>query len=286
MPNEELPTIESPEAGVDPEFEAFGHDNGFHYWWASDLARFLGYVDVDGIRKPVAKAMQVCVSLNVSLTANVEPARRVVDGRSIEDYKLSRFACYLTAMNGDVRKPQVARAQAYFVTLAEACSFALTEKEGVERVHVRSEITDGERSLAGTAKRAGVSEFGLFQNAGYRGLYNMNLQQLKRMRHIPLKRSPLDFMGKAELAANLFRITQTDERIRNNDIRGQRPCEQAAEQVGARVRSAMLEMGGRAPEILPKARDIKTVQAQIKSTQKDFKRLDKAGGPPVPVPED
>jgi len=149
----------------------------------------------------------------------------------------------------------------------------------VARVQMRGDVTDGERSLSGTAKRAGVTEYGLFQNAGYRGLYNMNLSQLKAVKHIPKARSPLDFMGKAELAANLFRITQTDERIKSGGIRGQDQCERAAEDVGARVRRAMLETGGRAPENLRPAKDIKEVQKHLKSTQRGFEKLDKT---PVP----
>lgn len=257
------------------QFELLANENGFTFWWASDLAKLLGYADLASFKKAISKAMQVCISLNVNVTDNIVAVQRSVDGRSQEDHKLSRFACYLAAMNGDVRKPEVALAQAYFVSFAESCRVALANAEGVERVQIRGDITDGERSLSGTASRAGVTEYGLFQNAGYRGMYNMNLSQLKRMRHIPQKRSPLDFMGKSELAANLFRITQTDEKIKNSNIRGQGRCESAAEEVGSKVRKLMLETGGKAPEALPKARDIKDVQKQIKSTQRGFKQLDK-----------
>jgi DNA-damage-inducible protein D len=264
-------------------FESLAHENGFRFWWASDLAKLLGYEDLSSFRKSVQKAMQVCIGLNVDVTDNVEAKRREIDGRSFEDYKLSRFACYLAAMNGDVRKPEVAQAQAYFVTFAEACRLALTEADGVARVQMRGDVSEGERSLSGTAKRAGVSEYGLFQNAGYRGLYNMNLSRLKQLKHVPKSRSPLDFMGKAELAANLFRITQTDEKIRSSGIRGQARCEQAAEEVGARVRQTMLETGGRAPENLRPAKDIKEVQKQIKSTQRGFKKIDGTPKPPKEI---
>jgi len=264
-------------------FESLAHENGFRFWWASELAKLLGYEDYSSFKKSVQKAMQVCIGLTVDISDNIVPIRRPVEGREQEDFKLSRFACYLAAMNGDVRKPEVAHAQAYFIAFAEACRLALTEAEGVERVTMRGDITESERSLGGTAKRAGVTQYAFFQNAGYRGLYNMNLATLKQYKRIPMKRSPLDFMGKAELAANLFRITQTDEKIKNSNIRGQDQCERAAEEVGARVRATMLETGGKAPEALRAARDIKKVQSEIKSTQRGFKKIDKTPRPPKQI---
>lgn len=261
-------------------FESLANENGFRFWWASDLAKLLGYEDLAAFKKAIQQAMQVCIGLNVDITDNIEAKRRDVDGRAQEDYKLSRFACYLAAMNGDVRKPEVAMAQAYFLTFAEACRLSLTEADGVERVQLRGDIVEGERSLSGTAKRAGVTEYALFQNAGYRGLYNMNLRDLRSLKHVPQKRSPLDFMGKTELAANLFRITQTDEKIKATGARGQDQCEDVAEDIGRRVRAAVLDMGNTAPELLRPAEDIQKVKSQIKSTQREFKKLDKTPGAP------
>ena len=174
-------------------------------------------------------------------------------GRSMVDYKLSRFACCLAAMNGDPKKPQVAKAQAYFVMWAEACRLSL-RVDGVERVGIRAEISEHERTLSGIAHQAGVPSYGLFQNAGYRGLYNMDLFQIRRAKGVPQTRSPLDFMGKTELAANLFRVTQTEEKIRASGIRGQAALERTAHEVGHKVRKTMIEISGRRPEDLPPAK--------------------------------
>jgi DNA-damage-inducible protein D len=198
-----------------------------------------------------------------------------VDGKLVVDYKLSRFACYLAAMNGDPKKPQVAQAQSYFVAWAEACRLFLEESDGVERVAIRGEISEHERTLSGTAKRAGVTDYALFQNSGYRGLYNMNLREIRRHKGVPDGRSPLDFMGKTELAANLFRVTQTEEKIRGEGIRGQPALERTAENVGRTVRRTMIEISGKRPENLPPAEDIKQVHKKLKSSHREIKKLDK-----------
>jgi len=184
-----------------PGFEALANDNSFRFWWASELAVILGYESLNGFRKAVERAMIALTSLNIPVFDNIVQEQREAGGKLMVDYKLSRFACYLAAMNGDPKKPQVAQAQGYFVAWAEACRLYLEQAEGVERVAIRGEITEHERTLSGTAKMAGVVEYGLFQNAGYRGLYNMDLWRLRRHKGVPPGRSPLDFMGKTELAA-------------------------------------------------------------------------------------
>jgi DNA-damage-inducible protein D len=247
-----------------PGFEAMGHDNGFRFWWASELAALLGYESLHSFRKAIERAMLTLTSVNVSIFENIIQEPRIVDGKTTNDYKLSRFACYLAAMNGDPKKPQVAKAQAYFVPWAEACRLSLEEAEGVERVGIRAEISDYERSLSGTAHRAGVVNYAYFQNAGYRGLYNMDLYQIRRAKGVPQTRSPLDFMGKTELAANLFRVTQTEEKIQVERIRGQPALERTAQEVGRKVRRTMIEISGRKPENLPPAEDIKEVHKKIK----------------------
>jgi DNA-damage-inducible protein D len=258
-----------------PGFEALSKNNGFRFWWASELATILGYESLNGFRKAVERAMMALTSLNIPVFDNIVQEQREVSGKLMVDYKLSRFACYLAAMNGDPKKPQVAQAQGYFVAWAEACRLYLEQAEGVERVAIRGEITEHERTLSGTAKMAGVVEYGLFQNAGYRGLYNMDLWQLRRHKGVPQGRSPLDFMGKTELAANLFRVTQTEEKIRGERIRGQKPLERAAEDVGREVRRTMVKISGRRPEELPPVGDIKKVHKKLKSSHREIKRLDR-----------
>lgn len=178
-------------------------------------------------------------------------------------------------MNGDTKKREVAQAQAYFAAVAEAFRKYVEQSEEVERILIRDEISEHEKSLSGVAGKAGVTEYGLFQNAGYRGLYNMNLSALKARKGIPDGRSALDFMGKEELAANLFRVTQTEAKLRNERITGQKNAEDAAYSVGKEVRSTMQRISGNTPESLPIAEDIKKVKSAIKSSQKEFAKLDK-----------
>ena len=258
-----------------PGFESLAHSNCFRFWWASDLAVMLGYESVNGFRKAVERAMMALTSLNIPVFDNIVQEQREVDGKLVTDYKLSRFACYLAAMNGDPKKPQVALAQSYFVQWAEACRLYLEQADGVERVAIRGEISEHERSLSGTAKMSGVIDYALFQNSGYRGLYNMNLREIRWRKGVPTGRSPLDFMGKTELAANLFRVTQTDEKIRAERIRGQQPLERAAEDVGRKVRHTMIEISGKRPEDLPPVEDIKQVHKKLKSSHREIKKLDK-----------
>ncbi|MBK1709797.1 damage-inducible protein D [Marichromatium gracile] len=256
-------------------FDDLGHENGFRYWWASDLRHALGYESEPPFHKALNRAMSTCAALNINIIENFVQQEREIDGRRVADYRLSRFACYLVAMNADPRKPQVASAQAYFATLAEAFARYVEEAEDVERVLIRDDVSEREKLLHGAAKRAGVDNYAYFQSAGYRGLYNMNLKKLRALKGVPGKRSPLDFMGKTELAANLFRITQTEEKLKADGIQGQRNAERTAESVGRKVRQTMIEISGTPPERLPSKADINEVRKSLKSTHRDLKKLDK-----------
>jgi DNA-damage-inducible protein D len=255
-------------------FEGHAIDNGTICWYASDLAQMLGYQSLASFSKAINRAISACTALNIPVMENFQQVRRTVEGVTIDDYKLSRFACYLATMNGSTSKPQVAAAQAYFYTLAESFRQYFQAAEGVERVIIRDEISEREKSLSGVAKFAGVETYAFFQSAGYRGMYNMTLAQLRQRRRLPANKTPLDFMGKTELAGNLFRITQTEERIKNEGVRGQRNLENTALHVGKKVRATMIELSGTPPELLPVNEDIKDVRKGLHTTQKEFNRLD------------
>nr|VFJ90882.1 MAG: DNA-damage-inducible protein D [Candidatus Kentron sp. H]VFK02686.1 MAG: DNA-damage-inducible protein D [Candidatus Kentron sp. H]VFK05778.1 MAG: DNA-damage-inducible protein D [Candidatus Kentron sp. H] len=259
-----------------PDFNALSRQNGFVCWYGRDLMRLLGYQDWRSFRQVIQKAMAACMALdNIDIAENFLKERRRIHGKEMDDFKLSRFACYLVAMNGDSKKTEVARAQAYFATIAEAFRKYVEEAEEIERILVREEITDHEKTLAGTAKQAGVEQYAFFQNAGYLGMYNMGIKALRNLKGVPANRSPLDFMGKVELAANLFRVTQTEEKIRNEGIEGQKRAEKAAQDVGKEVRDTMKRISGTVPEELPPAEDIRKVKGDIKHSEKEFARMDK-----------
>jgi DNA-damage-inducible protein D len=256
-----------------PNFEALALENGFTYWLKSSLANSLGYADGKSIEKAMNKAMTVCLTLNIPVFENFV---QIESASEKNDFKLSRFACYLTVMNGDVRNPLVAHAQAYFAGLADAFA-AHTKADSVERVLIRGEISEREGTLSSTAKTHGVENYAFFQNAGYRGLYNMNLTRLKNHKGLgdKTKGSLLDFMGKDELAANLFRITQTEAKIRNESIRGQNNLERTAEGVGRDVRNTMIKISGQKPEELKlEINSITDVKKGIKLTHKELKKID------------
>ncbi len=254
-------------------FENGSIENGFTYWWASDLVEWLGYSNLKSLQNAINKATTVLTNLQVNTLENIIFQYR--EDTKCNDYRLSRFACYLVVMNADVKKEEVSIAQAYFVSLAGAVQDYFNESKKIERVNVRGEISVHETSISGTFKQSGGTQYGLFQNAGYRGMYNMNIGKLREVRNIDGKRSPLDFMDSTELAANLFRITQTNERIKNKNIKGQKNLEKAHNEVGKQVRQTMKKISGTVPELLPKKEDIRTVKKELKKTNRELKKIDK-----------
>lgn len=260
-----------------PVFEDRSNSNGMTYWLASDLAEMLGYVGLSTFKKVMNKAQSVCLTLDIPVSEHfIQYSVEDKDGKTKNSIKLSRFACYLAVMNSDVKKPEVAKAQVYFATFAESCRQYVEEAEAHQRVLVRDEISQHESSLSSTVKNAGISNYAFFQNAGYLGMYNMNISKLKTVKGIPSNRTPLDFMGSSELAANLFRITQTEEKIKKEGIKGQRGLEKTAKSVGQKVRSTMKEISGTVPEALPTAQDIKKVKTGIKHTARGLGKIDKS----------
>jgi DNA-damage-inducible protein D len=255
-------------------FENSSHSNGKTTWFARELMEMLGYESWNSFKAIINRATSACIALDINVMENFEQVEREVNGSVVPDFKLTRFACYLVAMNGDPKKENVARAQVYFIAIAETFRHYLIESENVERVLIREEVSEREKSLSGVAKQHGVTNYAFFQNAGYRGMYNMNLAQLRQLKGINSKRSPLDFMGKDELAANLFRITQTELKVKQDGRRGQGYLESLAEQVGKQVRQAMLDISGTRPESLPPAEDVNTVKKGLKETHKKLKEID------------
>lgn len=252
-------------------FENFSKENGFTFWLASDLMRFLDYDDSKTFDKAINKAVAVCQNLGIRIFENIIQ----IDNNGEVDYKLSRFGCYLVVMNASVKKKAVAQAQAYFARLAGAVQDMSNEAENIDRLVERGKISPHEKSLLAVAKSHGVSNYALFQSAGYRGLYNLSMQELKKLKNVPAERSLLDFMDSYELAVNSFRISQTELRIRNLNIKGQKNLENTAEVVGKMVRKTTQEISGFSPENLPRKEDIKTVKKVLKDKNKRIKAIDK-----------
>ncbi len=254
-------------------FEDFKNENGITFWWASDLMIMLGYKDMKSFQKVLDRATKAFVSLSIPHYENIIAIQREKDGSKVQDFKLSRFACYLSVMNGDPKKVEVAEAQVYFAQQTRKFELYVQNSDQIERILIREELTEGNKSLASVAKFARVEDFAKFQNAGYLGMYNMPSWQLEMKRHVK-KGKLMDFMGRTELAANLFRVTQTEERIKNKRITGQQNLEQTHYQVGKEVREIIQKNVGKNPENLPLERPIAEVKKELKEGHKKMLKED------------
>lgn len=267
-----------------PAFEDHARKNGMLYWLASEFVIGLGYTEYSPSMKPIQKAIQVMLTLEMDSSEHFREIFHDVNGKTIKDLKLSRFACYLISMNADTKKPQVAKAQTYFASLAEFFQQYVHDHEDIERVVLRDDLSGNEKSLNATAKKAGVENYAYFSSKGYQGLYNMLLPAIKRKKCIPDSRSPLDFMGSEELGANIFRITQTEAKIKRDKVQGQHDLENTAFEVGRTVRNTIASIGGTMPEDLASHEDIKKIKSDLKKTNKGFIKNDKQQD--FPEPED
>jgi DNA-damage-inducible protein D len=240
-------------------FEDLSQPNGATHWREADVMRSLGYESREGFRRALTRAKQACLSLGLACE---EHFLLGPDG----EHLLTRFGCYLVAMNGDPRKPEVAAAQVYFAALAETFQSHLEHADGIDRILIRDEVTDGQKSLASTAKAHGIQNYAFFQNKGYLGMYNMSLDRLMQYKGVLTGEKFIDRMSKTELAAHLFRITQTEQKVKNQGVRGQVALEKTAYEVGRTVRNTMIDLSGTEPENLPIGPHIKDVKKRIKST--------------------
>ncbi|MDR1275039.1 MAG: damage-inducible protein D [Candidatus Accumulibacter sp.] len=259
-------------------FEETARENGIRFWVAHEFMLALGYESWQAFQQVINKAMASCASLNVPIPEVFIADKFLDNGREVNTYRLTRFACFLVTMHADSKKPQVAQAKTVLAAIADALVEEQIQQDALDRIEVREELKGGERIMSGIAQQSGLknTEFGLFKDAGFRGMYNMSLQQIISRKSAPVEgsRTLYDFMGKTELAANLFRVTQTAERIKNTRVQGLGGLSQTAHQVGAEVRSVMLKSGGTAPENLPIEEDLTKVKSRLKSANKEMKKLD------------
>ena len=249
----------------DSLFETIKHINGYgqEYWYARELQTVLQYKRWDKFSNILEKAMTACKGSGNAIPDHFSHLGRMVDvgsgaQREIDDYELSRYACYLIAMNGDSRKEAIALAQTYFAVKTRQQELienydALTEDE--KRLAIRQQMREHNKSLYAAAKDAGVEaplEYAVFTDYGYMGLYG-GLKQKDIHSRKGLKKSQkiLDHMGSTELAANLFRATQTEEKLRRDNIQGKEKANETHYTVGKKVRQTIAELGGTMPENLP-----------------------------------
>ena len=244
-------------------FENIKHidEEGKEFWYARELQIVLEYKLWQNFEKVLRRAITSCNnSKNNSIYHFIDINKMVDIGsnttRKIEDYKLSRYACYLIAQNGDSRKKVIALAQTYFAIqtrkqeLLEKNYNELTEDE--KRLFNRNLTKKGNFALNQTAKNAGVKNFAKFHNAGYEGLYNgETANDIAKRKGLRYREDILDYMGSVELAANLFRITQTDEKLKNDKIIGVRNANETYYKMGKDIRNFIKEQGGTMPENLP-----------------------------------
>jgi DNA-damage-inducible protein D len=261
-------------------FESLSLENGTRYWFARDVMAVLGYDSWSTFKNVINKAVGVCMTSGIPVIEHFIQVKRNIKSREVDDLKMTRLACCLAAMNGDSKNPAVARAQIYFAALDQVVQeLVVIDPLNMDRIIIRNEISAREVTLSKAASEAGVESHRRFQNAGYRGMYNMNLADLKKLKGSPdLSRPLFDFMGRDELAANLFRLSLTEGRIKRGGVYGQAALDHVAHDVGVGVRRMVVQETGVAPETLPLAKDIRVVKKALKNTGKSFSQLDDLEG--------
>ncbi|MCY1704566.1 DNA damage-inducible protein D [Pannonibacter sp. SL95] len=251
--------------------------SGVEFWSARDLQALFEYAKWENFETALRRAMISCQQSGQPIAAHWLPdVRKSISGKGrmedVTDYKMTRYACYLTAQNSDAKKKPVAFAQSYFAIqtrkqeLADQ-AVAVPQSEDEKRVFLRQQIKQHNIKLSSAAKDAGVvtsQEFAIFHGQGWQGMYAMNVAQIRAYKGLPASADILDRMGSTELAANFFRVTQTEERLRKEGVKGKQKAYSVHFEVGRQVRDAMLKISKIAPEDLPAVENISQAEKRIK----------------------
>ena len=268
----------TPQPGRATVFEKIKRRNeaGTEFWSSRDLATTLGYSDYRNFEQVVTKAKAACFNSGRRIEDHFVDVTEMVDigsgaQRAIAATFLSRYACYLLIQNADPGKEVVALGQTYFAVQTRRQELGEEAAEDERRLMLREEMKLHNVKLAGAARDAGVIEpvdYAIFQNHGYEGLYG-GLDQCAIHARKGLKKSQqiLDHMGSTELAANLFRATQTEEKLRREGVKGKAAANRTHKEVGAKVRQTIRELGGTMPENLPAGESIKAVERRVRKEQ-------------------
>ncbi|MSU57882.1 MAG: DNA damage-inducible protein D [Pedosphaera sp.] len=256
---------------------------GEESWSARDLARVLEYLNFRNFQPVIDKAKEACAKSGQAVADHFAEMRNMVGigsgaQRELEDSALSRYACYLIIQNADPSKPLVALGQSYFAVQTRRQELADDEalKENKTRLALRAEMTKHNKNLAGVAKQSGVLQpldYAIFMDHGYRGLYGgLGRRDIHERKRLKPKEHILDHMSSTELAANLFRTTQAEDKLRRENVRSKEVANRIHNEVGRKVRRTIHELGGTMPENLPVAESIKKVERwekkRIKAGQK------------------
>ena len=261
-------------------FESIKHVNeyGQEFWYARELRKVLQYTEYNKFVPVIKKAMTACENSGYSVSDHFAQVSEMVEigsgaFREMESFALSRYACYLIVMCADETKEIVALGKTYFAVKTRQQELIdnydeLTEDQ--KRLAIRNEMKSHNKSLAEAAQMAGITDskdYAIFQNKGYQGLYGgLGAKEIHARKGLKKNQNILDHMGSTELAANLFRATQTDEKLRRENIKGKEAANQTHYNVGKKVRQTIRELGGTMPEDLP------TPDKSIKQIEKELSK--------------
>lgn len=250
---------------------------GFEYWSSREFAKVLEYTDFRNFEQVIKKAKTACFNSGhriedhfVDITEMIEIGKG--GQREVQSVNMSRYACYLVIQNADPSKDIVAKGQTYFAVQTRRQELADENLEAERRLMLREEMKTHNVRLAGAAKNAGVVntvDYAIFQNHGYMGLYGgLTAQDIHKRKSLKKSQQILDHMGSTELAANLFRATQTEEKLRRENVQGKDKANQTHKEVGQKIRKTIEELGGTMPEHLPVAENIKKIATKKKKAAK------------------
>ena len=261
-------------------------DKGNEYWTARDMAKVLEYSEYRHFQPVIVKAKEASKNSGHKSEDHFEDILDMIEigkggQRGVENIKLSRYACYLIVQNADPSKEVVALGQTYFAVqtrlreIQQMDEYNRLSTEDERRLFLRDEMAKHNTQLAAAAKNAGVTgslDYAIFQNHGYMGLYGgLDAKGIHKRKGLKKSQQILDHMGSTELAANLFRATQTEEKLRRENIKGKQKANQTHYEVGKKVRQTIKDIGGTMPENLPVADSIKKVESKSKPKLKKKK---------------
>jgi len=249
------------------------NEYGQEFWSSRELGRVLEYSRYQFFLPVIEKAKIACKKAGYDIADHMQDILHMVPVgsgamRRTSDITMSRYMCYLVVQNADPSKKIVALAQTYFAVQTRRQEVTDSLEEDRKRVAFRGEITERNKILSSTAQSAGVTNFGNFHDAGYMGLYGgLRQKQIKKIKKIHEDKNILDHMGSEELAANIFRVSQTNAKIKREGIMGQEKASSTHHEVGKKVRKTIKDLGGTMPERLPVTDHVKNSKKRLKASR-------------------